>query len=60
MVNFPAHMKPPALQSGFHGVLNTPGTKSLGPVWIWAYFFETTQFDWLPPQKLLEVVMSTL
>ena len=36
MVNFAAHVKPPALQSGFHGVLNTPGTRSLGPVWIWA------------------------
>ena len=36
MVNFAAQVKPPALQSGFHGVLNTPGTRSLGPVWIWA------------------------
>jgi hypothetical protein len=36
MVNLAAHVQPPALQSGFHGVLNTPGTRSLGPVWIWA------------------------
>src|SRR3954468_19705075 len=60
MVNFAAHVKPPALQSGFQGVLNTPGTRSFGPVWIWAYIFETTQFVVLALQKALHVVMSAL
>ena len=32
IVNFAAHVYPPALQSGFHGVFHTPGVRSLFPL----------------------------